>query len=67
LPENIASAAQVGLRAIRFENVEQLRRDLKERGLQEELPVPGTVSDWQPDQLEKLTLSSKECFKDVKS
>ena len=51
MPENIASAAQVGLKAIRFENVEQLRRDLKDRGLQEELPVPGTGPDCQPEYL----------------
>ena len=55
LPENIASADQVGLKAIRFENVEQLRRDLEGRGLLAGLPVPGTVPDCEPEHLEKLT------------
>jgi putative hydrolase of the HAD superfamily len=55
LPENITSAAQVGLIAIQFENVEQLRRDLKDRDLQEELPVPDTVPDYDPERLERLT------------
>jgi len=58
LPENIVSAAQVGLKAIRFENVEQLRQDLEDRGLQEGLPVPGTVPDCEPEHLEKLTFDS---------
>ena len=55
LPENIASAVQVGLKAIRFENVEQLRRDLEDRGLQEGLPVPGTVPDCEPEHLDRVS------------
>ena len=62
LPENIASAVQVGLKAIRFENVEQLRRDLEDRGLQEGLPVPGTVPDCEPEHLEKLSSIVSFCL-----
>ena len=51
LPENITSAAQVGLIAIQFENVEQLRRDLEHRGLQEWLPVPGAVLGYEPERI----------------
>jgi putative hydrolase of the HAD superfamily len=40
-PENIEAAAQVGLQAVLFTSIEQLRLDLAERGLQEGLPVPG--------------------------
>lgn len=40
-PENIAAAESIGLNAIQFRNVEQLRKDLAARGLLEELPVPG--------------------------
>jgi putative hydrolase of the HAD superfamily len=43
-PENIAAASGIGLNAILFETIEQLRHDLKARGLQDGLPVPGAVS-----------------------
>lgn len=43
-PENIAAAAKVGINAVLFESMEQLRRDLEERGLQAGLPVPGVPS-----------------------
>jgi putative hydrolase of the HAD superfamily len=43
-PENIAAAAKVGLNAVLFESIEQLRRDLEARGLQAGLPVPGAPS-----------------------
>jgi putative hydrolase of the HAD superfamily len=39
--ENIAAAAGVGLNAIQFQSIGQLRRDLEARGLQIGLPVPG--------------------------
>lgn len=39
--ENVASAAGLGIHAIQFSTVEQLRRDLAARGLQQGLPVPG--------------------------
>jgi putative hydrolase of the HAD superfamily len=39
--ENIAAAAGVGLNAIQFDSIGQLRRDLEARGLQSGLPVPG--------------------------
>jgi putative hydrolase of the HAD superfamily len=42
-PENIASAEKVGLHAILFSSIEQLRNDLAARGLQQELPVPGAI------------------------
>lgn len=42
-PENIASAERVGLHAIQFSSIEQLRNDLTARGLQQELPVPGAI------------------------
>ncbi|HTD56557.1 MAG TPA: HAD family phosphatase [Silvibacterium sp.] len=57
-PENIATASQVGLNAIQFENIEQLRRDLEARGLQAGLPVPGTVPECEPEHLEKLTFDA---------
>jgi FMN phosphatase YigB (HAD superfamily) len=44
-PENIAAAAKVGLNAVLFESIEQLRRDLEARGLQAGLPVPGAPSE----------------------
>jgi putative hydrolase of the HAD superfamily len=44
-PENVAAAARVGLNAVLFESIEQLRRDLAARGLQTGLPVPGAVLD----------------------
>lgn len=56
--ENIAAAAEVGLNAIQFENIDQLRRDLETRGLQVGLPVPGTVPDCEPEHLEKLTFEA---------
>jgi putative hydrolase of the HAD superfamily len=40
-PENIEAAASVGLNAVLFQSIEQLRNDLKTRNLQEGLPVPG--------------------------
>jgi putative hydrolase of the HAD superfamily len=42
-PENIASAEKVGLHAVQFSSIEQLRKDLALRGLQEGLPVPGAI------------------------
>jgi putative hydrolase of the HAD superfamily len=54
-PENIAAAAGVGLNAVLFDNIEQLRVDLDARGLQAGLPVPGTVTECEPEHLEKLT------------
>ena len=46
-PENIAGAEQVGLHAIRFSSIEQLRKDLAARGLQQSLPVPGAAQEIQ--------------------
>ena len=43
-PENIAAAAGVGLNAIQFLSIAQLRRDLEARGLQSGLPVPGDLA-----------------------
>ena len=40
-PENIAGAERVGLHAIQFSSIEQLRKDLEARGLQQGLPIPG--------------------------
>ena len=57
-PENIATAAQVGLHAIQFDNVEQLRRDLEARGLQDGLPVPGAITECEPEHLEKLSFDA---------
>ena len=57
-PENIAAASKVGLNAIQFENIEQLRRDLEARGFQDGLPVPGIVPDCEPEHLEKLTFDA---------
>jgi len=51
--ENIAAAAEFGLNAVVFDNIEQLRRDLEERGLQAGLPVPGSVTECQAEHLEK--------------
>ena len=53
-PENIAAAAEVGLNAVLFENIEQLRADLQARGLQEGLPVPGVTMECEAEHLEKL-------------
>jgi putative hydrolase of the HAD superfamily len=39
--ENIASAEKVGLHAIQFSSIQQLRKDLVARGLQDGLPIPG--------------------------
>jgi putative hydrolase of the HAD superfamily len=39
--ENTAGAEKVGLHAIRFSSIEQLRKDLTARGLQDGLPIPG--------------------------
>lgn len=41
--ENVVAAAQVGLHAIQFNSIEQLKKDLAARGLQQELPIPGTA------------------------
>jgi putative hydrolase of the HAD superfamily len=57
-PENIAAAAGVGLNAIQFENIAQLRRDLEARGLQSGLPVPGTMPDCEPEHIEKLSFDA---------
>lgn len=40
--ENVASAEAVGLQAILFRSINQLSRDLVARGLQHDLPMPGT-------------------------
>jgi putative hydrolase of the HAD superfamily len=53
-PENIAAAAEVGLNGILFEDIERLRADLKARGLQEGLPVPGVSVECEAEHLEKL-------------
>jgi len=58
LPENIAAAADVGLYAIQFHNIEQLRLDLASCGLQNGLPVPGTMPDCAPEHLENLTFDA---------
>ena len=57
-PENIASAVQVGLNAILFHNIEQLRLDLVSRGLQDGLPVPGAMLDCASEHLENLTFDA---------
>jgi putative hydrolase of the HAD superfamily len=41
--ENIDAAAGVGLNAVLFDNIAQLRLDLEARGLQTGLPVPGAA------------------------
>jgi putative hydrolase of the HAD superfamily len=53
--ENIAAAAEVGLNAVLFDNIAQLRTELQARGLQEGLPVPGTVPEYEAEHLEKFT------------
>ena len=53
-PENIAAAAEVGLNAVLFENIVQLRADVEARGLQEGLPVPGVTMECETEHLEKL-------------
>jgi putative hydrolase of the HAD superfamily len=40
-PENVAAAQQVGLNALQFRSVEQLRQDLDARGLLQGWPMPG--------------------------
>jgi putative hydrolase of the HAD superfamily len=57
-PENISAAAQVGLNAILFDNIEQLRSELQARGLQDGLPVPGTVLECEAEHLEKFTFDA---------
>ncbi|GGG92715.1 HAD family hydrolase [Silvibacterium dinghuense] len=42
-PENIEAAAQMGLQAIQFHSLEQVLRELKERGLDSGLPLPGAA------------------------
>jgi putative hydrolase of the HAD superfamily len=41
--ENIEAAASVGLQAVQFHSVAQLRHDLEVRNLLEGLPIPGVV------------------------
>ncbi|MFZ0661328.1 MAG: HAD family phosphatase [Acidobacteriaceae bacterium] len=41
--ENITSAEEVGLQAIQFTTINQLRKDLALRGLQQDLPIPGAA------------------------
>jgi putative hydrolase of the HAD superfamily len=43
-PENIEAAASVGLQAVLFHSVAQLRADLEARGLLEGLPIPGEAT-----------------------
>lgn len=43
-PENIEAASSVGLNAVLFESIGQLRRDLQARRLLEGLPVPGEIA-----------------------
>jgi len=57
-PENIAAAAEVGLNAVLFENIERLRVDLEARGLQAGLPVPGVAMECEAEHLEKLTFDA---------
>ena len=57
-PENIAAATEVGLNALLFENIEQLRADLEVRGLQDGLPVPGTAPDCEVEHMEKLSFDA---------
>lgn len=45
--ENIAAAEKVGLHAIQFSSVDQLRKDLEERGLHHELPIPASAIETQ--------------------
>ena len=45
--ENVAAAETVGLRAIQFSTVDQLRKDLEARGLQNELPIPAPAVETQ--------------------
>ena len=56
--ENIIAAAEVGLNTVLFENIEQLRAELQTRGLQEGLPVPGTVAVCEPEHLERLSFDA---------
>jgi putative hydrolase of the HAD superfamily len=42
-PENIHAATRLGMHAIQFSTVEQLRNDLVAQGLQQGLPVPGAA------------------------
>jgi putative hydrolase of the HAD superfamily len=57
-PENIDAAAKVGLNAVLFENIEQLRRDLEARGLQAGLPVPGIQPEREAEHIERLTFDA---------
>ncbi|HEX5234853.1 MAG TPA: HAD family phosphatase [Silvibacterium sp.] len=41
--ENVAGAERSGLQAIQFSSVEQLRKELIARGLEDHLPIPGTA------------------------
>jgi putative hydrolase of the HAD superfamily len=42
-PENIEAAASVGLHAVQFHTIDQLRRDLEARNLLDGLPIPGAT------------------------
>ena len=42
-PENIEAAASVGLQAVLFQSIGQLRNELEVRNLIEGLPVPGAA------------------------
>jgi putative hydrolase of the HAD superfamily len=56
--ENITAATDVGLNAIQFDNIDQLRRDLEARGLQAGLPILGAVTECEPEHLEKLSFDA---------
>lgn len=45
--ENVAAAEKVGLQAIQFSSVDQLRKDLEARGLHHELPIPSSAFETQ--------------------
>jgi putative hydrolase of the HAD superfamily len=47
--ENISAATGIGLHAVLFESIEQLRLDLEARGLQTGLPVPGAIPPSETD------------------
>jgi putative hydrolase of the HAD superfamily len=47
--ENTAGAERVGLHAIQFRSIEQLRKDLDARGLQDGLPIPGVQVEAEAD------------------
>ena len=57
-PENIASAAAVGLNAILFENIDKLRVDLAASGLQDGLPIPGAAPEVEPPAVERVSFDA---------